>query len=341
MGYSGNIYQQLGDAPATSIFIERKGDGESCMIYPEIYHFNKKTEVTNKTIAETVDMLNYSSSSYHDLSYAMKRIYELIYSLSGFFGMICEEVFDENENFLLIPRIESADRCGNFELVSFYEKKTLEKEDIVKKLPAIMERRHFGETTEEQLASAKSYSCCQIHYMHICGALSEVCKRDEIEKIWEDIVNIKTKCNIFKLIKRMHECLAILNARYNEKYELAKTITNLLYHYKNRIKEGKKVFVSYCNEIIHFSCEGEEDVRFKMPYKESYLFTMLFGHWAGSDAELTTKEELKDFISVFKYVPPKKRNSYIENYFKNFLANVSDDNLYNGETFTIYIGGGY
>ena len=52
MGYSGSIYQQLGDSPATSVFIERKGDGESCLVYPEIYHFNKKTEVTNKTIAE-------------------------------------------------------------------------------------------------------------------------------------------------------------------------------------------------------------------------------------------------------------------------------------------------
>ena len=341
MGYSGSIYQKLGNAPATSVFIERKGDGESCLVYPEIYHFNKKTEVTNKTITETVDMLNYSSSSYHDLAYDMKRIYELIYSLGSFFGMTYKEVFDENENFLLIPRIESSDSCGNSELVSFYEKSTLEKEDIVEKLPAIMERRHQGLNTDEQLASAKRYSCCQIQYMQIYGALSEVCNRDEIDKIWEDVVNIKTKCDILKLINHMHKYLATLNEKYNEKYELAKTITNLLYHYRNRIKDGKKVFVSYCNEIICFSCEGEDDVSFKMPYEKSHLFTMLFGHWAGSGAELSTKEELKNFVSVFKYIPKRKKNSHIENYFKNFLANVSDDNLYNGETFTISIGGGY
>ena len=269
MGYSGSIYQQLGDSPATSVFIERKGDGESCMIYPEIYHFNKKIEMNNKTIDETVNMLNNSSGSYHDLSYDMKRIYELIYSLSSFFGMTYKEVFDENENFLLIPRIESSDSCGNSELVSFYEKKTLEKEDIVEKLPAIMERRHQGLNTEEQLASAKMYSCCQIQYMNIYGAFSEVCKREDIDKMWEDIVNIKTKCDIFKLINRMHKYLDALNTKYNEKYELAKKLTNLLYHYKNRIKEGKKVFVSYCNEIICFYCDGEDiiqPINFKVNY---------------------------------------------------------------------------
>ena len=107
------------------------------------------------------------------------------------------------------------------------------------------------------------------------------------------------------------------------------------------IKNGTKVFVSYCNETLVFCCEDEEKISIPMPYTKSFLFTILFLHWAVSGANFSTKKELEEFIKIFKYIPKKNKNFRIESYFKNFFEKVDENDLYNGQPFTISISGGY
>ena len=122
MGYSGSVYTKIGTGDWSQVFREGKFEGGSCMIYPQIYNFNRKTELSIEAISKTVDMLNNSAGSYHELAYDLRKSYELISALGSFMGISFREIFDKDENLLLIPRIESSDSCGNSELVSFYEK---------------------------------------------------------------------------------------------------------------------------------------------------------------------------------------------------------------------------
>lgn len=341
MGYSGSVYEKLGDSSAQSVFYERKGDGTSCMVYPQIYSFNKKTELTNKKIADTVNMLNSSSASYHALSYNMRQAYDLIFVLCGLLNKPYTDVFDENENLILVPRIEKIDGFGNIDLVSFYEKKTLEDEEIVAQLPPIAEKGKHYQITEEQQKKAKRYSCCQLESIQIFSAFNKVCERQDIDNLWNDILNMKTKCDILRIVGQMHKYIEQVKIQYNERYVLATQATNLLYHYRNKIKNGTKVFVSYCNEKILFTCEGEDDVSLSIPYTKSHSFSMLFGHWGEASAEFKTKKELEEFINIFKYVPKRNNNFQIENYFKNFFEKVDENDLYYGQPFVISISGGY
>jgi hypothetical protein len=208
-------------------------------------------------------------------------------------------------------------------------------------LPKILERRHQHHTTEDQLKSARQYSCCQIKSIQIFSAFNEVCDRKEIDNIWNNILNIKTKCDVLRITGKMHKYINLLKEEYDKRYVLATQITNLLYHYRYKIKNGIKVFVSYYNETLVFSCDGEEKISIPMPYTKSFLFTMLFGHWAGSGANFSTKKELEEFIEIFKYIPKKNKNFRIESYFKDFFEKVDENDLYKGKPFTISISGGY
>ena len=343
MGYSGSMYVTFGEGDNKEtryLFTERKGDGDACMTYPQIYNFGKKIPLSIDHIRATVEMLHDSYGCYSSVADSLQRTYGLVSTFCDLINDRWNTIYDEHENFILVPRIENADNSGNSQLVSFYEKDKLT-EEVIEELPPIFQDVHRCYVSDDALQCAKRYSRCQVRYIDLCCAINNngVFTKEETKDIWNSICEIKTKVDVFKVIAKMNDAISLLHDIYNEKYEFSKNMTNLLYHYMNKISNGIEVFVVYENEKLVFSCCNEQNIEIVLPYSKSHVVTTLFGDWASASAVFETREELENFVKIFSFVP--NRNAHIEHTIKNFIKNVSKDNLYEGKPFCLCIGGGY
>ena len=241
---------------------------------------------------------------------------------------------DEDGNFLLVAKIQNADKYGNSRSICFYTK------DKVSNVPEVEINERLT-ITEDQLEDIKRK---RVEYIDVLSIFSmiEPLERD-YRKPYKDFVdaicNIKTDNDIFALLEKANEYYTRLNQKYNELYSIAMNMTKKLQTCKSLIEEGKNVTIILREKVLIIKVEGEEfeKIEYGKLFNILEFFSCVGTSSLDSFVTISTLKEFETLISLFDTMG-KNRSADIENLLINKYQYLLSNNI---EEFELCIGGGY
>ncbi len=319
MGYTGTV-----NFNGENLFTELKCDNTFfCMNYPQTYMKGKLCLIDNDSIEETYETV---SRGVEDCLFSMKSALSIISSLSSILSICTENIFD-GDNFIGVIKIQNQDRFGNSQDINFYYP------DRISEVPSVsIHERIF--VSDEDINDIKSKRFAYINYISIFSVFEDK-GRDYYYSIVDEITNIKTRSDILNIIAKVNEQYLIMHQQYLKSYTEAMVVTEKLSSMKNKISQGKKIYVRYENKTLYIVDGNNTE---QIPVEDFFHISNLFKNnglnACYSQMTITDKKEFKDFIDSFPL--NKKRDKNLEEVIYYAYNSLNDE-----DTFRFHMSGGF
>lgn len=324
MGYSGEVYYN-----EEGVYQEWKHDNVTfCLSYAQTYLRQKPCLLTREAIDAAYSDIYNGVSSCSRVLLSVDEAMDIIKAL-----VAASKIFDDNGNLTGAIKIQGADEYCNSATINFYKEGKISNAPEVEldNRYCVKRRQH---TSKDELNDIKRKRVSGIDITGVSLVFRAMESYQSFYKTVEDLINIRSRNDIYSLIDTMQEVLKNINEIYIKKCAEALALQSVLKQASEAMASGTPVYVSYVDGFLYTSI-GENTIKTEL--EDFFIVSELFQNNGITPCSayvgINDKDTLMDFINSF----PKneKRSSEFEEIFKNISLVVGDSK------FSIFISGGY
>lgn len=291
MGYTGTII--LGKHTKYS---EWKSDGTTnCLKYAQNYLIKKECPLSVNALDKAISKLHDEIGGYGWMSYHLINLFQSAKDLNKLRD--AENLFKEDGSCDCFALLQ-CNGWGGIEL-NFYPTGTEVNAPVSE---AIYHKKELSNEEVREICK-KRIGCIDAKPLFYVG--------DAYPGLMKEVMDIKGKDSILKIIHKIHEICNQLHTDYNKDFARVEAVDEVLGHAKKKVLSGIKASVMHDGTKLHIMYQdGSEDT---LDGLENYMYNLFLennGYILSASICLTSREEFEEFIDSFETV--KKRSTEFE-----------------------------